>query len=74
MNATMPGAAPMLMPVVVAFINNYTAVEVSIGVLGLNFSKTKQTTNQVYQGEHSSSSANFKINLFSIGLGLAFYL
>lgn len=39
------GAAPGI----VAFINNYTAVEVSIGVLGLNFSKTKQTTNQVYQ-------------------------
>ena len=64
------GAAPGI----VAFINNYTAVEVSIGVLGLNFSKTKQVTNQVYQGEYSSSSANFKINLFSIGLGLAFYL
>ena len=39
------GAAPGI----VAFINNYTAVEVSIGVLGLNFSKTKQTYGkQVY--------------------------
>ena len=61
-------------PGIVAFINNYTAVEVSIGVLGLNFSKVKQTTDQVYVGERSSSSANFKINLFSIGLGIAFYL
>ena len=60
-------------PGIVAFINNYTAVEVSIGVLGLNFSKVKQTTDQVYVGERSSSSANFKINLFSIGLGIAFY-
>ena len=58
-------------PGIVAFINNYTAVEVSIGVLGLNL---KQTTDQVYVGERSSSSANFKINLFSIGLGIAFYL
>ena len=72
--ATTTGMSIGAAPGIVAFINNYTAVEVSIGVLGLNFSKTKQTTNQVYQGEHSSSSANFKINLFSIGLGLAFYL
>ena len=61
-------------PGIVAFINNYTAVEVSIGVLGLDFSKVKQTTDQVYIGERSSSSSNFKINLFSIGLGIAFYL
>ena len=61
-------------PGIVAFINNYTAVEVSIGVLGLDLSKVKQTTDQVYIGERSSSSANFKINLFSIGLGIAFYL
>lgn len=61
-------------PGIVAFINNYTAVEVSVGVLGLNFSKVKQTTDQVYVGERSSSSANFRINLFSIGLGIAFYL
>ena len=45
-------------------------MEVSIGVLGLDFSKVKQTTDQVYIGERSSSSANFKINLFSIGLGI----
>lgn len=61
-------------PGIVAFINNYTAVEISVGVLGLNFSKVKQTTDQVYVGERSSSSANFRINLFSIGLGIAFYL
>lgn len=64
------GVAPGL----VAFINNYTAVEVSVGVLGFNFGKTKQTTNQVYVGETSLSSANFRINLLSIGLGISFYL
>lgn len=61
-------------PGLVAFINNYTAVEVSVGVLGINFSKKTQTTNQVETGEQSSASANFRINLFSIGLGIAFYL
>lgn len=64
------GVAPGL----VAFINNYMAVEVSVGVLGLNFSKKKQNTNQVYLAEQSLNSANFRINLFSIGLGIAFYL
>lgn len=61
-------------PGLIAFINNYTAVEVSVGVLGMNFSRTKQVTNQVETGEQHSSAANFKINIFSIGLGIAFYL
>jgi len=61
-------------PGLVAFVNNYTAIEVSIGVLGFDYKKTKQVTDQVYYGERRSSSANFRINLFSIGLGLAFYL
>jgi hypothetical protein len=61
-------------PGMVAFINNYTAVEVSVGVLGLDFSKTKQTTNQVQIGERKLTSASCRINLLSIGLGLAFYL
>lgn len=61
-------------PGLVAFINNYTAVEVSVGVLGFNYKRTEQVTDQVYYGSRSTSSANFKINLFSISLGLAFYL
>ncbi len=63
-----------LAPGMVAFINNYTAVEVSIGVLGFNFSKVRQVTDQVYVGERSLNTANFRINLFSIGLGISFYL
>ena len=58
----------------VAFINNYTAVEVSVGVMGFNFSRTRQVTDQVYVGERSMSSANFRINIFSIGMGITFYL
>jgi hypothetical protein len=64
------GAAPGL----VAFINNYTAVEVSVGVLGFNFNKTHQVTDQVYVGDRSLNSASFRINLLSIGLGVSFYL
>lgn len=61
-------------PGIVAFVNNYMAVEVSVGVLGIDFSKTHQTKDQIYTGERSMSSANFRINIFSIGLGMAFYL
>ena len=61
-------------PGLVAFINNYTAVEVSVGVLGVDFAKKRQVTNQVEVSQQHSTSANFRINLFSIGLGIAFYL
>ena len=61
-------------PGMVAFINNFTAVEVSVGVLGFNFSRTRQVTDQVYVGERSLNTANFRINIFSIGMGITFYL
>lgn len=64
------GVAPGL----VAFINNYTAVEVNIGVLGLNYGHTRQITDQIHIANQSSSSINFRINIFSIGMGIAFYL
>ena len=64
------GIAPGLM----AFINDYTAIEVNVGVLGFNYSHVKQTTDQVYTGKRSQNLANFKVNIFSLGLGLAFYL
>ena len=61
-------------PGIVAFVNNYTAVEVSVGVLGVDFGKVHQKKDQICTADRSSSSANFRINLFSIGLGIAFYL
>lgn len=61
-------------PGLVAFINNYTAVEVNIGVLGFDYTHTKQVTDQVYVGYRKTSQMNFKINIFSIALGIAFYI
>lgn len=61
-------------PGLVAFINNSIAVEVNVGVLGFNYTHTKQVTDQVYVGYRRSSQMNFKINIFSIALGIAFYL
>lgn len=60
-------------PGLTAFITNYAAVEVSVDVLGLNFKWTDQTIDQIEQGSRRSSSANFKIDLFSINLGMNFY-
>lgn len=61
-------------PGIIAFVTNDIAFEVSIGVMGLSYSHTEQVHNQVTVGEIESSMMNLKINLFSIGLGVAFYL
>lgn len=61
-------------PGLCVFINDYAAVEASIGILGLQMKHTDQKTNQVHTGSFKKSSANFKIDLFSIGLGFAIYL
>ena len=50
------------------------AVEVNVGVMGISYSHTKQVHNQVTVGKRSASMMNFKVNIFSIGLGMAFYL
>lgn len=64
------GVAPGL----VMFLNNYSAIEVNVGVLGLSYNHTKQKTDQVYVSNYSSTNANFKINIFSISFGVLFYL
>jgi len=61
-------------PGIIAFATNNMAVEVNIGVMGISYNNTKQVHNQVYVGRRSSSMMNFKVNIFSIGLGMYFYL
>ena len=63
-----------LAPGLAVFLNNYSALEVNVGVLGFNYSQTKSTTDQIYIANRDTKSANFKINLFSITFGVAFYL
>lgn len=60
-------------PGLTAFITNFAAVEVSVDVLGFDVKWTDQVTNQVETGSRRSSSADFKIDLFSINLGMNFY-
>ncbi len=63
-----------LTPGFVMFLNNYSAIEVSIGVLGFGYTHTRSVTNQVQVAHRNSKHANFKINLFSVQFGMAFYL
>ena len=63
-----------LAPGLAVFLNNYSALEVNVVVLGFNYSQTKSTTDQIYVAHRDTKSANFKINLFSITFGVAFYL
>ncbi|MDE6205843.1 MAG: hypothetical protein K2F66_06970, partial [Duncaniella sp.] len=63
-----------LTPGLIMFLNNYSAIEVSVGVLGFSYDKTRAITDQIYLAEYASKHANFKINLFSISFGVAFYL
>ena len=61
-------------PGMTAFITDWSAIEVSVGVMGFDFKWTDQTTNQVEEGSSRTSGGNFKINLFSINIGMTFYL
>lgn len=63
-----------LTPGMMMFLNNYSAIEVSIGVLGFNYTHSRATTDQIYVANTNYKSANFKINLFSISFGVVFYL
>ena len=63
-----------LAPGLCVFLNNYSALEVNVGVLGFSYTATKATKDQIYVSHRKSQSANFRINLFSIQFGVAFYL
>lgn len=63
-----------LAPGMAVFLNNYTALEVNVGVLGFSYNHNKQISDRIYVSNIKSKTANFKINLFSITFGCAFYL
>ena len=63
-----------LTPGFVMFLSNYSALEVSVGVLGFDYTHTKSTTDRIYIANRKSQHANFKVNLFSISFGVAFYI
>lgn len=63
-----------LVPGIIVFVSNEVAVEASVGVMGLKYKKVGQLTNQVLEGSFEKSAANFKIDIFSINIGISFYL
>lgn len=63
-----------LVPGICAFVANAVSFEVQIGMMGINYQMVKQVRNQVERSQLSSSGANFNINLFSISLGMSFYI
>lgn len=61
-------------PGLVAFATNNVAIEVNVGVMGISYADVEQVHNQVTVGHRKTSNMNFKVNIFSIGVGLACYL
>lgn len=66
-------------PGVCCFITNFAAVEASIGVLGVDYKWSKYKNlhpgaTEYEYGESRSGGANFRFNLFSINIGMTFYL
>ena len=62
-----------VVPGLCCFVTNEAALEVSVGVLGFTHQKTVQTTNQIEVSKMTQNNASFKINLFSINLGVSLY-
>lgn len=56
------------------FLNNYSAIEVNVGVLGFGYRHTRSVTDQIYVANRNTKSANFRVNLFSITFGCTFYI
>lgn len=63
-----------LSPGLCVFLSNYSALEVNVGLLGFSYTSTKAVKDQIYVSHRNSKSANFRINLFTISFGVAFYL
>lgn len=63
-----------IVPGLIVFLSNYSAMEINVGVLGFSYHNTKSTKDRIYVSRRHSSSANFRINLFSITFGASFYI
>lgn len=60
-------------PGLIVFLTERLAVEMNVGIFGVNYSWTDQTRNQVYFGQSQSAAAGFMINLLSMGVGISYY-
>lgn len=60
-------------PGIVFFFTERLAMEMNVGIFGVNYSWNDQVFNQVTTGHADSASAGFMVNLLSIGIGLSYY-
>lgn len=60
-------------PGIVAFLAENLALELSVGIFGVNYRWTNQIRNQVSFGSSDFTSAGFMLNLLSLGVGLSYY-
>ena len=57
----------------VAFLSEKLAVELNVGMFGINYTWKDPIRNQVIGGHTDSTSAGFMVNLLSLGVGLSYY-
>ena len=60
-------------PGIIVFLAERLAMELNVGIFGVNHSWTNQVKNQVDKGNVDTLSAGFMINPLSIGVGLSYY-
>jgi hypothetical protein len=60
-------------PGFIAFLTDRLAVELNVGVFGVNYSWQNQIHNQVEHGNSQSASAGFMVNLLALGVGISYY-
>lgn len=60
-------------PGMVAFATDNIAIEVNVGILGVQYANTRSVESQVYVGQRNETLLNFKINLLALELGAAYY-
>lgn len=63
-----------IVPGLMVFLSNWSALEVNVGVLGFSYTDTHTINDQIYHSHRNSKFANFRINLLSITFGTTFYL
>ena len=63
-----------VVPGICAFVTNEVALEISVGLVGLNYNKVVQQTDNVGQSVMENSGANFRINTLNLNLGISVYL
>ena len=60
-------------PGLVAFLTDRLALQMNVGVFGVQYSWANQIHNQVEHGSSDSASAGFMVNLLALGVGISYY-